>query len=576
MLSGDHITTEPIAKAVAAEREGAGPAAEADGNRPSRVIGWVIPSIADWLFVAMLAWLFLGHNGAETLLADGDAGWHIRLGEIALRDGALPATDPFSFTMAGRVWFAWEWLADVSLAAAHQAGGLAGTALLGGTLIAATFALQLRFMSWLGVNLVIGIAAAVVASTISTIHWLARPHLFTWVFLIVSLWLLEADRRRPRRALWLLVPLAAVWTNMHGGWVALIVTAGIFGVGVAAEQVWSRWQAGDHSLLPPPAAWRYGSLTLLCLAASALNPYGLELHGHVGDYLQSDFILEHVQEFQSPKFRGESMRLLEIMIFASLVAAAAMVRRGELARPLLMVAWAHATLTSARHAPLFALIAAPYLALEATRILGWAARRRWAVAEAFEDLGADYAYGKAPSERGPWLGWLTLAGVVWAGAMLYAAPSEKWRSNFPTARFPIAAVDALQSRLVGSKVLTTDQWGDYLIYRLNPEFRAFFDGRSDFYDPEIRNDYIEFMSATWRWEERAERYRFDGILAPLEWPLASVLKIHPGWELVYDDGFALYFVRVALGEADLEGAQDGPREGLEEPKGTASGAGRTS
>ena len=67
-------------------------------GRPGRLASWATPGIADWMFVAMLAWLFVGHNGAQTLLGDGDAGWHIRLGEIALRDGALPATDPFSWS----------------------------------------------------------------------------------------------------------------------------------------------------------------------------------------------------------------------------------------------------------------------------------------------------------------------------------------------------------------------------------------------------------------------------------------------------------------------------------------------
>ncbi len=493
------------------DRAGLRRSSAAKAGRPSRLASWAAPGLADWMFIAVLGWIFMGQHGSQSLLGDGDAGWHILLGKMALRDGALPATDPFSFSMAGKVWFAWEWLADVALGFAHNVGGLAGVSWLAAALIAATFALLFRMMTWLGVNMILAIGATTIACAVSTVHWLARPHLFTWLFLVLSIWLLEADRRKKTGALWLLVPLAAIWTNVHGGWVALIVTAGIFGVGAAAEEIWERWSAGDRSLFIPPAAVRYGALTLLCLAATLLNPYGFELHRHVGDYLQSDFILKHVQEFQSPSFRGESMRTLEITMFAALLVSTVMLRRGRFARPLLMAAWAHATLTSVRHAPLFMIIAAPYLALEATRLLAWASRR-WSVAAILRDIGDDYAPGKTPSESGPVLGWLAVAGLIGAAYMLQTAPSKEWISEFPKGRFPAAAVDALQPRLINSKVLTSDQWGDYLIYRLNPQYRAFFDGRSDFYAPQIREDYIALMSATWDWQDKTDRYEFDSVL----------------------------------------------------------------
>ena len=47
-------------------------------------------------------------------------------------------------------------------------------------------------------------------------------------------------------------------------------------------------------------------------------------------------------------------------------------------------------------------------------------------------------------------------------------------------------------------MLTTDQWADYLIYT-NPQQKVFVDGRSDFYGPEIGNDYIRLMNGQWDW-----------------------------------------------------------------------------
>jgi hypothetical protein len=283
-----------------------------------------------------------------------------------------------------------------------------------------------------------------------------------------------------------------------------------------------------------------------CAAATLLNPWGWELHGHIAAYLQSDFILEHVQEFQSPNFRRESMRLLEGTMLVSVLCCGRMLWRGELVWPLLTLAWAHAALTSVRHAPLFMIVAAPMLALELTRLLDQGARSGNALLTTLKEIADDYS-GKGPttSERGlPLVSWLTIAAVVALAFTLQRREADAhWKAEFPAVRFPAAACDALADQLAGARVLTTDQWGDYLIYRLHPRYRAFIDGRSDFYDPEVRDDYLALMGAKWNWEPLMERYGFEAALLPLDWPLASLLKKRADWELIYDDGQALYFER---------------------------------
>ena len=532
---------------------GAEPKAEAAGPLRS----FLLPSLSDWVFAAMLGWLFYGAAGAQSLLADGDAGWHIRLGEIAIASGSLPATDPFSFTMAGRVWFAWEWLSDLIMGAIHQVAGLPGVVFLAGAVIAATGALTLRFMLWLGVNLFLAVGATMLIGGVSTMHWLARPHMFTWGLLLATVWLLEADRRKPSKRVWLLAPMVAVWVNLHGGFVAALVTAGVFAAGVSLEQLWAaREEGGEWKLFLPPGAVRYGSVFAACAAATLLNPWGWELHGHIATYLQSDFILQHVQEFQSPDFRKESMKLLEATMLLSLVCSGRMLWRGEFVWPLLTLAWAHAALTSVRHAPLFMIVAAPMLMLELTRLLNDGARSGNALLATLKEIADDYSGGSdTSSEKGlPLLSWLTVAALVALGFTLQNRQTEAhWKAEFPAVRFPADACEALGERLAGERVLTTDQWGDYLIYRLHPRYRAFIDGRSDFYDPQVRDDYLALMGANWNWRQLLERYEFDSALLPLDWPLASLLKQSSDWELIYDDGQALYFQRRAAENTIAQG-----------------------
>ena len=63
------------------------------------------------------------------VLNDGDTFWHIKAGEWIIGQGAVPHTDPFSYTKAGAPWVAHEWLAEVALALAFRAGGWGGVVL---------------------------------------------------------------------------------------------------------------------------------------------------------------------------------------------------------------------------------------------------------------------------------------------------------------------------------------------------------------------------------------------------------------------------------------------------------------
>lgn len=501
--------------------------------------------MADWIFVSLLGWLFFGAAAATSLLSDGDTGWHIRTGEYVLATGDFPREDLFAFTMEGRTWFAWEWLADVIFASAHNVAGLAGISFMGAVVIAATAAGLFRYMMWLEVNVLVAIVGMFTASSAATLHWLSRPHMFTWGLLLITLWLLESDRRNPSRRVYWLVPMGIVWTNLHGGFVALLVTLGIYMVGTSVEQLWEagRGETG-RGWKVPPALKRYGGLLALCSAGTLVNPYTYELHTHIFHYLGSDFILNNVQEFQSPNFRGESMRVFEVYLVLSIILAGRMLWRRDVTLGLLLLAWAHASLTSVRHMPLFMIVAVPLVARELTTLMDEQAERGNTWLQALREMAHDYVGGSA-RERGVFVvSWFGVAAMIGVGFLMEArAGQTNWTAEFPRAQFPALACDQLGDRLQNRRILSTDQWGDYLIYRFHPNTKVFIDGRSDFYDPQVRDDYVDLLGPKWGWQQTMEKYRFDGALIPVNWALASALKIDDDWSLVYDDGTALFFER---------------------------------
>src|ERR1035437_7698805 len=218
------------------------------------------PSMLDVFFSALLLSAFTHPQGLRSLLVDGDTGWHIRTGELVLETGRAPAADPFSFTRPRQPWFAWEWLAAGGLAGRWGGRGLAGVAALAGAVLALAATALLARILRRGSGLWIGLGATLAAVSASSVHYLARPHVFSILFYALALWVLSEDRLRRGPRLWLLVPLTALWVNLHAGFVAWRATLGLLLMLCSAERDWSQVR-------------RYGCLGVLCALARFLDPY---------------------------------------------------------------------------------------------------------------------------------------------------------------------------------------------------------------------------------------------------------------------------------------------------------------
>jgi hypothetical protein len=212
---------------------------------------------------------------------------------------------------------------------------------------------------------------------------------------------------------------------------------------------------------------------------------------------------------------------------------------------------AHAALTSARHVLLYVVVAAPVVARELSGLLERAAGAAGGWLAVLQRVAADYGGGRLGVSRGPAVGWMTPAAVAAvAGLLALAGPrSERFRAEFSAHRFPVKAC-AAAPELAGRRIFTSDQWADYLIYRYYPKVRVFLDGRSDFYGPDLGQQYLRASNSHHEWERIFERHRFDLALLPAEWPLATTMKSHPDWKVRYDDGKALLFEQVRGGGPD--------------------------
>ena len=491
----------------------------------------LVPSLSDLFFLFITAWMFLSSPvGWDRLLLDADTALHTRIGQTILASGAVLHQDPFSFAQPGQPWYAFEWLSETIFAAVFQLASYKGLVLLAGMLIACYLTMLLKYTLWRGANGLVALVVLLMTATASSVHFHARPHLFTLLLLTGALWLLEYNRQKGGLALWLLVPMLAIWTNLHGGFFLFFAMLGVRLAGCVAEAVlWSDLRAARRK-----EALQLGGLAVACGLASLLNPYGIGLHLHIVETLSSPWIMANVKEFLSPTFRGEEMTHYMLLLFAAIACLAPLVRRRNLVEPLGILLLAYASLTSVRHVPLFTLVAAPVIAVE---ISAWwrtyvdqLSRTSW--------LGILDAVSQTLTARLPG----TSVFIPLVIAALALAPDLNWPRAFPDgAGLPVALIERHADLLATGRLFAPDQIADYLIFRNAPRQKVFFDSRHNYYEERLRNEYLALSSGGPAWRQLLARYRFTTLLIETGSPLHSLVATAGGWRRIdKDDKFSLW------------------------------------
>lgn len=319
--------------------------------------------------VPVLAWslLFVWALLASCFpVASFDIWVHMQVGLDVLRTGGLPSVDTYSWTATGRPFVAHEWLAGVVLALVAgptEGHGLTIVRMWGVGLVVVCAALALPAderrsplaLALTGATLVLVISRALV-----------RPHLFSLVFVaaLVATFAGWRASRRPLVLAWL-VPLTALWANLHGAFLLAPALLVALGAGAALAALSPSLSPGDreHPYTLRQAAQPF-VVAALCLVAALSNPYGAALFafsfemGTGNDYIKA-LILEWLPPWH-PDLRGAVDPWLFALYLAVTGAALVLARRRlSLVDVALLGALLVQALSATRFVADFALFAAP-------------------------------------------------------------------------------------------------------------------------------------------------------------------------------------------------------------------------
>jgi hypothetical protein len=447
---------------------------------------------------------------------DTDVWWHLAVGRLIAANG-IPSSEPFSFEPAANAWIGQQWLYERLLAALVDNGGAGAAMLATGVLGAAAF-----FISGLCLRRDEHIGAAWVAASMLVCCLVAgtvlgvRGQVVTVLGTAITLLIVTRWREGSVRALWALPPLLLVWANLHAGFVTGIAVALVTAATVAIHR---RLGGEDEPATVRPLLLATGA----GIVATLVNPAGLRLYGYIASTFLNPTLTQQITEWQSPSFHDLWMRLLELVAVGLVVLWCVSGRRVDPLDVVLALGTVAATLQAQRNMALFAVVATPQLARYGSAAWARLPRRP----RPLRPLGGGIALAAA-----------ALVGVATVGGVVAPELRASATSTYEAQNYPVAAVTWTQSHLAGKRLLSTYEWGGYLVDRLGGDPRVvWIYGESAVFGDARLQEYSQVAGIQQGWQDVIARLGMRDAVLPRANPLTTAL-VATGWTALCHDATA--------------------------------------
>src|SRR6516165_3065368 len=334
---------------------------------------------------------------------------------------------------------------------------------------------------------------------------LALPIMVAWVAGLIA----AADAREAPS--FRLLPLMALWANLHGGFVFGLVLV----FPIALDAVLGAEAASRHQLI-----LRWGAIVAASFVAACCTPYGWNALLAAQRILSLGSALPLIMEWKPADF--SSLSPLELFLLSGIALA---LYRGVRLPPLriaLLLGLLHMALAQGRAAENLALVAPIVLAAPLARQIS----------------GSDISTSLTPPARGMLIASVTT--LLIAGTLAYASV-HRFAPHMRGS--PVQAVAELK-KLDVSRVFNDYDFGGYLIAN---GVAPFIDGRTELYGEKF---FVDHNAASGLMEpdnlfRLLDAYKCEATLMRTQSAATKLLDRVDGWKKVYADDIATIHVRAA-------------------------------
>lgn len=464
---------------------------------------------------------------------DTDTWWHLRSGEITIDNGAVLDEDIFSFTRDGERWINHSWGAQLILYGMYSITGgssdPAGTGTIGlaiYTAILSTLSMFVLYKLCTG-TVYSRMFVLVLGASTAAVFWSPRPQMFSFLFGTLTLYLLYLYRYRAIDRLWLLPVLMVFWVNIHAGFaIGFIILFGF----IAGESI-GRVMDTENAL-----EWRdigrIGLITLVCIAALTINPFGPRMIIYPFETAGIQVLNLFIQEWRSPDFKNPQTWPFIIMVGLILTFSGRNVAKVYWSELALVGGTFALALWSSRNISTFAIVATPMLSRQ---VNAWLEMKGW-------NIQPSQQVTQFQARLNPGLlGFILFAALIQMASTLSPDSVEEVHEEL----LPVEAVQYIDENQPPGPMLNDYNWGGYFIMAL-PEYPVFVDGRTDLYGDDFLRDYIRAILGAEEWRNVFEQYEINLVVIQKATALATLLREEPEtWELTHEDELAVVFERRA-------------------------------
>lgn len=518
---------------------------------------YFLPGLADYIFI--LALYIMLYLKPDMILSDGSTGWHLVTGNYILQHHQIPHTDIMSYTFANKPWVAYEWLSDLFMAILVKLGGLSLLLVSAACAIAYLFSLLYKACRDNGCNFLQAFFLTITGGIVSTIHWLARPHLFTFFGVFIFTTLLsryyQGSLSKKKLAIFLTLYML-LWANCHPGFILGLLLIGLYLLSSIIEYFLFD-QNQNKSLKAQSVRW-LGLCFVLSVGATLCTPYGTGLYSYIFHYLvQGSSVVAATDEFLSPVFHGSLQPFLLETFFALFIIGLALSKR-RIALPDLLVylAFAYLSLSAQRNMAIYIIVALPIISrLYADTVfnpvngsLFEILKKPWRnLISQFNNLNQGFTENEQACSSRLLSGaiCLLLILIACAGGKVFGV--EILQDRFAEYRNPNSTLAMIKKlHLKPEQGVALDNWGGIIRYQL--DYPVFIDDRSDFYGEPFYLEYGRLILTSEGWQKIMDKYHINWVLLPKNYRLIQALKADNHWQLVAEDQASALMVRKEDGQ----------------------------
>lgn len=475
-------------------------------------------------------------------LLDFDLWFHLKSGEIIAQKGII-FYDVFSHSASGRLWYPYEWLFQLGMYYIKNIFGLEMIKYVTAAIITyIVYVLYRIFRVILSLNIGYSLLCCYFFY-ISIFEFISpRPHLPAYAFLLTNLFLIWLYVYKNRNLLFLTIPVTLIWANMHGS-----VFLDVYLFGTYTFMMWLSLRGGAKATTKQSYTFKVtdcfapevarndseikvlAGYTVLTAILTILPPLGLTQYKLLVYFFQnmniiSKFIEEWVPLKYSPVLFWIYTATLILVLLAFFKTLKNMKDKSGLFMLLPIIPFVFAAYTASRN------IFPAYIGI--ILILGWTLKAA--------NINLRNRF-------------VNILLVVVAIAYIWVYFDKKAPLPY---RYPVKAADFIEKNDLKGNMYNEYGYGGYLLYRLYPKYKVFYDGRTDVYlccemkdnmqlgwDKNFPdNEYKKVMDGIWN-KYKISYVIMETLKHTVLRKISRVLTDDPDWSLVYWDDATEIFVR---------------------------------